>query len=109
MLKHAFAMIMPRSIAGKLTVILGAAFLLGAGAALASLWIGATLSGVWAHGFALCALVIGGGITMMLAAGLMTALFYSDRSGHDQDISHDRVGRFSQHRYRRDNPFGDDP
>jgi hypothetical protein len=100
---------MPRTIGGKLAVILGTAFLLGAGAALASLWIGAKLSGIWAHGFAFYALVIGGGITMMLAAGLMTALFYSDRTGHDQDISHDGLDRFSRHPYRRDNPFGDDP
>ncbi|TXH34412.1 MAG: hypothetical protein E6Q98_18810 [Rhodospirillaceae bacterium] len=100
---------MPRTIGGKLAIILGAAFLLGAGAALVSLWIGAKLSGIWARGFAFYALVVGGGITMMLAAGLMTALFYSDRAGHDQDISGEALDRFSRHPHQRDNPFGDDP
>ncbi|MDY0884881.1 hypothetical protein ACFPL7_05630 [Dongia soli] len=102
---------MPRTIGGKLALGLGAGFLLGAGAALASLWAGAQLTGIWTHGFALYALIIGGGVTMMLAVGLMTALFYSDRSGHDakvareQDVSPDRL---SQRGHQRDTPFRND-
>jgi hypothetical protein len=93
--------IMPRSLPGKLGAILGGAFLLGAGAAAGALWIGAELTGVWTHGFALYALIIGGGVTMTLAAGLMTALFYSDRAGHDRPAASTRD--------RPDDPFKDRP
>jgi hypothetical protein len=31
-------------------------------------------------------MVIGGGVTMMLTAALMTAVFYSDSSGHDDSV-----------------------
>lgn len=69
-------------------LIIGAAFLGGIVMAVLSLWASTGFDGLGAHGFALYALIIGGGFTMALTAGLMTALFYSDRAGFDEGAHH---------------------
>jgi hypothetical protein len=66
-----------------LTIIIGA-FVCGMIVAVLSLWAATGFKEIGAHGFALYALVIGGGFTMALTAGLMAALFYSDRAGFDE-------------------------
>ncbi len=70
-----------------LLIILGA-FFAGMIIAALSLWAATGFDGVGAHGFALYALIIGGGFTMALTAGLMAAVFYSDRAGFDDDAYH---------------------
>jgi hypothetical protein len=82
-------------------MILVAAFVLGIAIGWGAVAIGAQVLGVWPHGFPLYAMLIGGGVTMMLTAGLMTAVFYSDSSGHDDSVyqfhpekrQDDRTGR----------------
>jgi len=69
-----------------LLLILAAAFLLGITIAWGAIAIGAEIVDFWPHGFGLYAMLIGGGVTMMLTAGLMTAVFYSDSSGHDAEV-----------------------
>lgn len=82
--------IMPTSKRGfrwsSLAMILAAAFVLGIVVAGGAVAIGAHVLNVWPHGFPLYAMVIGGGLTMTLTAALMTALFYSDSSGHDESV-----------------------
>ncbi len=67
-------------------LLLGGAFVLGVAIALGAIAVGARIVGLWPHGFALYAMLAGGGVTMMLTAGLMMALFYSDSSGHDASV-----------------------
>jgi hypothetical protein len=69
-----------------LVKILIGAFVLGIAVASGAVAIGAHVLNVWPHGFPLYAMVIGGGVTMTLTAALMTAVFYSDTSGHDEDV-----------------------
>jgi hypothetical protein len=70
----------------RLLMIVVGAFLLGIAVSWGAIAIGANVLGVWPHGFPLYAMMIGGGFTMMLTAGLMTAVFYSDSSGHDESV-----------------------
>ena len=70
----------------SLAMILAAAFVLGIVVAGGAVAIGAHVLNAWPHGFPLYAMVIGGGLTMMLTAALMTAVFYSDSSGHDESV-----------------------
>jgi hypothetical protein len=67
-------------------ILLAGAFLLGMAIAWGAIAIGANIVGFWPHGFAFYAMLVGGGATMMLTAGLMGALFYSDSSGHDAAV-----------------------
>jgi hypothetical protein len=79
------------------------AHLPGSGVAIAwgAIAIGADIVGFWPRGFAFYAMLAGGGATMMLTAGLMAALFYSDTSGHDaavHDFKPDQARRPPQRR-----------
>jgi len=87
----------------RLAMILIGAFLLGIAIGWGAVAIGAQVLGVWPHGFPLYAMLIGGGVTMMLTAGLMTAVFHSDSSGHD-----DSVYQFHPEKRRNDNADGFD-
>lgn len=69
-----------------LVLILAGAFALGIAAGWGAIAIGAHALGVRPHGFALYAMIIGGGFTMALTAALMAAVFYSDSSGHDDSV-----------------------
>ena len=71
-----------------LLLILAVAFVLGVGIAWGAIAVGARIVDYWPHGFGLYAMLVGGGVTMMLTAGLMTAVFYSDSSGHDAAVHH---------------------
>jgi hypothetical protein len=83
---------MPDPVSGRafnwshLLMILLGAFVLGIAVSWGAIAIGADVLGVWPHGFPLYAMMVGGGLTMALTAGLMTAVFYSDSSGHDENV-----------------------
>lgn len=70
----------------RISLILVGSFVLGIGIAGAAIALGAHIMGVWPHGFALYAMLVGGGFTMFLTAALMGAVFYSDSSGHDAEV-----------------------
>lgn len=70
----------------RTALILGASFALGIAIAWGAIAIGAHVVGLWPHGFAFYAMLVGGGVTMLLTAALMTAVFYSDSSGHDERV-----------------------
>lgn len=67
-------------------LLLAGSFLLGIGIAWAAIAIGANIVGLWPHGFAFYAMLVGGGVTMLLTSALMMAVFYSDSSGHDDVV-----------------------
>jgi hypothetical protein len=78
---------LPARLGRRIALLLGGAFLLGMGMTAVVLWAtsghfgGGALSGA-----PLIAALLGGGGAMAVAAGLMTALFYSDRSGWDREV-----------------------
>jgi hypothetical protein len=84
-----------------IVMMLAGAFALGVAIAWGAIAIGADIVGFWPRGFAFYAMLAGGGATMMLTAGLMAALFYSDTSGHDaavHDFKPDQARRPPQRR-----------
>lgn len=70
----------------RTALILGGSFALGIAIAWGAIAIGAHVVGLWPRGFAFYAMLVGGGVTMLLTAALMTAVFYSDSSGHDERV-----------------------
>ena len=66
--------------------VIAGAFVLGVVAGWGAIALGAHVLGVWPHGFALYAMMIGAGVTMALTAALMSMLFFSDSSGHDDSV-----------------------
>lgn len=69
-----------------LLLAVAGAFIGGALVALFTLWASTGFKALGAHGFALYALVIGGGFTMALTTGLMVAVFHSDTAGYDDQV-----------------------
>jgi hypothetical protein len=67
-------------------LLLAGSFLLGVGIAWTAIAIGADIVGLWPRGFAFYAMLVGGGLTMLLTSALMMAVFYSDSSGHDDAV-----------------------
>ncbi|HVJ40135.1 MAG TPA: hypothetical protein VM639_01510 [Dongiaceae bacterium] len=76
----------------RIGLTLAASCLLGIAIAWIAIAIGAHVVGLWPHGFAFYAMLAGGGVTMLLTAALMTAVFYSDSSGHDDEVQQFRPG-----------------
>ena len=81
------ALTLPAKLGKRIAVLLCGAFLLGVGMTAVVLW---ATSGYFSaeplSGAPLIAALLGGGGAMAVAAGLMTALFYSDRSGWDDEV-----------------------
>jgi hypothetical protein len=78
---------LPANLGKHIAVLLCGAFLLGVGMAAVVLWATSGLFGAGPlSGAPLIAALLGGGGTMAVAAGLMAALFYSDRSGWDDEV-----------------------
>lgn len=68
--------------------VIAGAFVLGVAFGWGTIALAAHVLGVWPHGFALYAMIIGSGLTLALTAALMSAVFYSDSSGHDESVYH---------------------
>ena len=78
---------LPRGLAKHFAVLLVAPFVLGIAMTAVVLW----LSGLYYVGLPMSATqvfsaLIGGGVAMMIGAGLMGALFYSNRSQWDREV-----------------------
>jgi|GEM_PF-6484904 len=71
-------MTLPRSLAGRFALLLAVAFVFGMLAGLFVLWASSGF-GELIGGAPLFWALIGAGLSMALGAGLMAALFYSDR------------------------------
>ena len=81
------ALTLPAKLGRRIAVLLCGAFLLGVGMTAVVLWATSGYFGGGAlSGAPLFAALLGGGGAMAVAAGLMTALFYSDRSGWDDEV-----------------------
>jgi len=78
---------LPAKFGRRIAVLLCGAFLLGVGMTAVVLWATSGVSGAGPlSGATLIAALLGGGGAMAVAAGLMTALFYSNRSGWDDEV-----------------------
>jgi hypothetical protein len=77
----------PARLAGRIALLLCGAFLLGMGMVAVVLWATAgQFGGGSLSGAALIAALLGGGGAMAVGAGLMGALFYSNRSRWDERV-----------------------
>ena len=78
---------LPARLGRRIALLLCGAFLLGMGMAAVVLWATSSYFGdIPISGTALIAALLGGGGAMALGAGLMAALFYSDRSRWDEEV-----------------------
>jgi|tagenome__1003787_1003787.scaffolds.fasta_scaffold18802606_2 hypothetical protein len=77
----------PVRVGRRIALLLCGAFLLGVGMAAVVLWATSNYYGdIAISGAPLVAALLGGGGAMALGAGLMAALFYSDRSRWDERV-----------------------
>jgi hypothetical protein len=78
---------LPARLGRRIALLLCGAFLLGTGMVAIVLWATSGYFGdIPISGAALIAALLGGGGAMALGAGLMAALFYSDRSRWDERV-----------------------
>jgi len=83
----ASALTLPAKLGKRIAILLCGAFLLGMGMTAVVLWATSGSFGAGSlSGAPLIAALLGGGGAMAVAAGLMAALFYSDRSGWDDEV-----------------------
>jgi hypothetical protein len=59
-------------------MILGAAFVIGIAIAWTAITVGARIVGIWPFGLACYAILLGGGVTMMLTTGLLMMAFFNE-------------------------------
>jgi hypothetical protein len=72
----------------RFTILLCSAFVLGVAMTLVVLWAMSYYFDEMAiSGTPLVAALVGGGLSMAVGAGLMAALFYSDRSRWDEEVT----------------------